>query len=51
MHVADPCLLELPAIIFNDHCLHGAAARLNEGHRRMVCFRYLPQHTSTNREP
>jgi len=43
-------LLE-PAIIFNDHCLHGAAARLNEGHRRMVCFRYLPQHTSTNREP
>ena len=45
-----PLLLE-PAIIFNDHCLHGAAARLNEGHRRMVCFRYLPQHTSTNREP
>ena len=51
LHVLTPCLLELPAIIFNDHCLHGAAARLNEGHRRMVCFRYLPQHTSTNREP
>ena len=37
------------AVIFNDHLLHGAAARINAGQRRMVCFRYLPQHNSTNR--
>eukprot|EP01043_Picozoa_sp_COSAG02_P041553 COSAG02_NODE_3454_length_6713_cov_1.602359_2_plen_105_part_00 len=37
------------ALIFNDHCLHGSTARINSGQRRMVCFRYLPQHNSTNR--
>ena len=37
------------ALIFNDHLLHGSTARINPGQRRMVCFRYLPQHNSTNR--
>ena len=37
------------ALLFNDSLCHGAAARLNEGDRRVICFRYLPKETSTNR--
>jgi ectoine hydroxylase-related dioxygenase (phytanoyl-CoA dioxygenase family) len=29
-------------LVFNDSILHGAAARLTAGERRVVCFRYLP---------
>eukprot|EP01043_Picozoa_sp_COSAG02_P012122 COSAG02_NODE_461_length_21848_cov_235.681043_11_plen_158_part_00 len=29
-------------LLFNDSCLHGAAARTNEGQRRVLCMRYLP---------
>ena len=36
-------------MIFNDHLLHGAAARTNPGDRKMIVFRYLPQEQSTNR--
>lgn len=37
MHMkAGDCLL------FNDSCLHGAAARASDGQRRVICFRYLP---------
>lgn len=30
------------ALLFNDSCLHGAAARINGGERRVLCMRYLP---------
>ena len=30
------------ALLFNDSLLHGAAARLNPGQRRVLCIRYLP---------
>jgi hypothetical protein len=44
MHLrAGDCLL------FNDTLCHGAAARLNAGERRILCFRYLPKATSSNR--
>ena len=36
-------------IIFNDRLCHGSSARLNAGDRRILCFRYLPRETSTNR--
>ena len=29
-------------LLFNDSCLHGAAARTNDGQRRVLCMRYLP---------
>ena len=29
-------------LLFNDSCLHGAAARTNVGQRRVLCMRYLP---------
>lgn len=35
--------------MFNDHLLHGSAARTNSGDRKMIVFRYLPQEQSTNR--
>jgi hypothetical protein len=37
------------AIVFNDRLCHGSAARVNEGDRRILCFRYLPKQTSSNR--
>ena len=36
-------------VIFNDHLLHGSAARTSSGDRKMIVFRYLPQEQSTNR--
>ena len=38
-----------PQVMFNDHLLHGSAARTNPGDRKMIVFRYLPQEQSTNR--
>ena len=36
-------------LFFNDSLCHSAAARLNEGQRRILCFRYLPRQTGSNR--
>lgn len=37
------------ALLFNDSLCHGSVARINEGERRVLCFRYLPKETATNR--
>jgi hypothetical protein len=42
-------LLCLGLRVRRDSLCHGAAARVNEGERRVLCFRYLPKQTATNR--
>jgi|EP01043_Picozoa_sp_COSAG02_P009978 hypothetical protein len=51
VHVSVPeaCSMPRAQVIFNDHLLHGSAARTNPGDRKMIVFRYLPQEQSTNR--
>ena len=37
------------ALVFQDSLIHGAAARVSQGWRRTLCFRYLPQECSHDR--
>jgi ectoine hydroxylase-related dioxygenase (phytanoyl-CoA dioxygenase family) len=41
---AEECHLRAgDAVIFQDACVHGAAARVHTGWRKTICFRYIPQ--------